>query len=102
MFSFSQSHGYVRQKFKLFAKETTMKSLIVAAVALAGLLSFTTERASAQASTEAPPHSAPAKLENTDVLDMVKAGLPEEVTVAKVQGSACNFDTSPAALAAVA
>ncbi len=77
-----------------------MKGLIVAAVALAGLLSFTSERANAQASTGEPSsHVLPAKLENSDVLDMVKAGLPEEVILAKIQGSACNFDTSPAALA---
>jgi hypothetical protein len=83
-------------------KETTMKSLIIAAVTLTGLLSFTTERANAQANTgEALSHSAPAKIENTDILEMVKAGLPEEIIVAKVQGSPGNFDTSPAALTAL-
>jgi hypothetical protein len=77
-----------------------MKSLFIAAVAMAGLSSFTAERANAQASTgETSSHVLPAKLENSDVLDMVKAGLPEEVILAKIQGSPCNFDTSPAALA---
>jgi hypothetical protein len=76
-----------------------MKNLFVAAVALAGLLNFATERADAQANPgEAALHSAPAKLENSDILDMVKAGLPEEVIIAKIQGSLCDFDTSPAAL----
>jgi hypothetical protein len=78
-----------------------MNRLLVAAV-LAGLLSLTAERTSAQASTgETSSHVQPTKLENSDVLDMVKAGLPEEVIIAKIQGSPCNFDTSPAALAAL-
>src|SRR5437899_1489429 len=76
-----------------------MNRLLVAAV-LVGLLSLTAERTSAQASTgETSSHVQPTKLENSDVLDMVKAGLPEEVIIAKIQGSPCNFDTSPAALA---
>jgi hypothetical protein len=81
-------------------EETPMKNLLTAAVALAGLLSITPERANAQASTgETSSHVQSAKLENSDVLDMVKAGLPEEVIIAKIQGSPCNFDTSPASLA---
>jgi hypothetical protein len=79
-----------------------MKSLIIAAVTLAGLLSCTTQYANAQASgREASSPVSVAKLSNNDILDMVKVGLPEEIVVAKLQGSPSNFDTSPAALSAL-
>jgi len=76
-----------------------MKSFFIAAIAMVGLLSFTTERANAQAGTGDTSSRVPAaKLGNSDILDMVKAGLPEEVIIAKIQSSACDFDTSPTAL----
>ncbi len=37
-------------------------------------------------------------LTNRDVSDMLKSGLTPEIVVAKIKGSTCNFDTSPAAL----
>jgi hypothetical protein len=37
-------------------------------------------------------------LSNKDISDMFGAGLPAEVLTAKIRSSACNFDTSPAAL----
>lgn len=40
-----------------------------------------------------------ASLTNSGVLKLVKAGLPADVVIAKIQQSACDFDTSPAALA---
>jgi S1-C subfamily serine protease len=40
-------------------------------------------------------------LTNTDVLDMLKAGLPPSIVIAKIKTSKCNFDTSPAALGAL-
>jgi hypothetical protein len=40
-------------------------------------------------------------LNNRDILDMNKAGLPPEVLVAKIKSSECNFDTSPASLQAL-
>jgi hypothetical protein len=40
-------------------------------------------------------------LSNDDVLNMHKAGLPAEVLVAKIKSTSCDFDTSPAALAAL-
>lgn len=43
--------------------------------------------------------SSSAPLTNKDVLDMLKVGLPADIVVAKIDGSVCNFDTSPAALA---
>jgi hypothetical protein len=77
-----------------------MKGLLIAAVVLGGLLSFSAKLADAQTGGAASQPT-PAKLENNDILDMVKAGLPEEVILAKIQGSPCNFDTSPAALASL-
>jgi hypothetical protein len=38
------------------------------------------------------------RLTNSGVLKLVKAGLPADVVIAKIQKSACDFDTSPAAL----
>jgi hypothetical protein len=37
-------------------------------------------------------------LKNKDVLDMLSAGLTEEIVVAKINSSRCDFDTSPEAL----
>lgn len=37
-------------------------------------------------------------LTNADVLDMLDAGLSQEIVVAKIAASICEFDTSPAAL----
>ena len=79
-----------------------MRISLISAFTLAGLITVAAAGASAQAGTTEPTsHPAAAKLENNDILEMVKAGLPEEIIVAKVQGSSVNFDTSPAALAAL-
>jgi hypothetical protein len=43
----------------------------------------------------------PRVLENFDVIAMLDAGLSGEVVRAKIMGSACRFDTSPEALAAL-
>lgn len=43
--------------------------------------------------------SSAASLTNRDVLNLVKAKLPANVIIVKIQKSACHFDTSPAALA---
>jgi len=47
----------------------------------------------------AKPNTNP--LTNADVLDMLKAGLSQEIVIAKINASACEFDTSPAALKAL-
>jgi hypothetical protein len=39
-----------------------------------------------------------AVLTNKDILEMRKAGLPEQVLVAKIKSSQCDFDTSPGEL----
>ena len=48
--------------------------------------------ASGQSKASTPP------LTNNEVVSMVKAGLPVDVIIAKVQRSECAFDTSPVAL----
>lgn len=40
-------------------------------------------------------------LTNADVLDMLKAGISQDIVIAKIKKSACEFDTSPAALKAL-
>jgi SH3-like domain-containing protein len=44
------------------------------------------------------PKSNAKPLTNGDVVDMVKAGLSQEIVIAKINASACEFDTSPTAL----
>lgn len=46
-----------------------------------------------------PP--APARLTNQEVIDMVKADLPENVILKKIASSPCHFDTSAGALIAL-
>jgi hypothetical protein len=51
--------------------------------------------------TASPPPgitSGSAGLTNSDVLDMYKSGLRQDVLVAKIKSSHCNFDTSPSQL----
>jgi hypothetical protein len=47
---------------------------------------------------EQTQHAAAKALTNADVLDMLKAGLSQEIVIAKIRASACGFDTAPAAL----
>ena len=47
--------------------------------------------------TQTPKASAKS-LTNADVLDMLSAGLSQEIVIAKIAASTCEFDTSPAAL----
>jgi len=44
------------------------------------------------------PKSNAKPLTNGDVVDMLKVGLSPEIVIAKINASACAFDTSPAAL----
>lgn len=52
----------------------------------------------AQDSGNPPPASSKPGLTNKDILGMAKAGLSPDVIIAKIQTSACAFDTSPATL----
>lgn len=61
-------------------------------LAIAFLVASSGPTGACQSKATAPP------LSNNDVVSMVKAGLPADVIVAKIQTSACRFDTSPAAL----
>lgn len=47
--------------------------------------------------TQTPKATAKA-LTNVDVLDMLSGGLSQEIVIAKIAASTCEFDTSPAAL----
>jgi len=49
-------------------------------------------------SSLAAQNSGEAALRNQDITALVKAGLTSEVIIAKIKTSACDFDTSPAAL----
>jgi len=40
-------------------------------------------------------------LTNADVLDMLKAGVSQDVVIAKIRASACEFDTTPSTLKAL-
>ena len=44
------------------------------------------------------PWATAKSLTNADVLDMLDADLSQEIVIAKIAASACEFDTSPAAL----
>src|ERR1700690_1241115 len=41
------------------------------------------------------PASIAKRLTNADVLDMLKAGLSQQIVIAKIKSSSCDFDTSP-------
>lgn len=48
-----------------------------------------------------PQKSNPKPLTNQDVVDMLKAGLSQEIVIANINASTCEFDTSPATLKAL-
>jgi hypothetical protein len=54
--------------------------------------------ASQDAKTPPTPQTTAKSLTNEDVLDMMSAGLSQEIVIAKIAMSACEFDTSPTAL----
>jgi hypothetical protein len=68
--------------------------LIVAGSNLSSVLSVSARQSSA--SQQEQQEQAP--LTNKDVLEMLKAGLSQEVLLAKIKASPSRFDTSPAAL----
>lgn len=71
------------------------RSLMLLAVGLVyvGILPFSAHGQATQTSS--------ANLTNEDILQMTRIGLSEDVIVTKIEGSSCNFDTSPAALGAL-
>jgi hypothetical protein len=42
--------------------------------------------------------NAQSSLRNSDVVGLVKAGIGQEIIIAKIKNASCSFDTSPAAL----
>src|SRR5579863_4168835 len=64
---------------------------------IALLLIFLSGTTLASQDTQTPKASAKS-LTNADVLDMLGAGLSQEIVIAKIAASTCEFDTSPAAL----
>lgn len=44
------------------------------------------------------PQTTASPLKNKDILEMLKAGLTQEIVIVKIKASDCDFDTSPAAL----
>jgi hypothetical protein len=62
------------------------------------LAATTIANAFAQTTQSQTNGSSATTLTNKDVLDLVKAEMPSEVIVAKIQSSPCDFDTSPGAL----
>jgi len=75
------------------------KRAFLAMMLLVGSVFINAYAQTSQNPTPTPPAtSSPAPLTNKDVLELVKAQLPADVIVAKIQASPCNFDTSPSAL----
>jgi hypothetical protein len=73
--------------------------LVAAGLVLAGpSASFVLAQANGDQATS---HNSSAKLTNSDIVEMSKAGLSVDVIAAKMQDSDCSFDTSPAALVAL-
>ena len=77
----------MHQRFKILA--TLL--VLVAALSICG------DAHTGYAQTSPSPVSS-ARLTNKDIVGLVKAGLTADIIIAKIQTSACNFDTSPDAL----
>ncbi len=74
---------------------------IASAQQVSGTLPAVTAVVARHEPTATPISSNARPLSNDDILNMHKAGLPAEVLVAKIKSTTCDFDTSPAALAAL-
>jgi hypothetical protein len=75
------------------------KRAVLAIILLVGTVLIHTYAQTNQNPTPTPTaSSSTAPLTNKDVLELVKAQLPADVIIAKIQGSPCSFDTSPSAL----
>ncbi len=76
-----------------------LKCVMLAIVLLLGsvLINAYAQTTQDQAATPSTP-SSPAPLTNKEVLELLKAHLPADVIIAKIEASPCNFDTSPRGL----
>lgn len=77
------------------------KQIILGITLLLGVTLALSGQANNNGTQTPPPTSAEAKLTNKDILGMIKAGLPADIILAKIQASECSFDTSPTALGAL-
>ncbi len=59
------------------------------------------EELASQPQAVAPQPKAQESLKNTDIVEMIKAGIGAEIVTAKIKTSSCSFDTSPSALKAL-
>ncbi|HEX8921487.1 MAG TPA: hypothetical protein VF766_08405 [Pyrinomonadaceae bacterium] len=75
-----------------------MKKLLCLLLVFAGSNVIPALSASARQSPNTSQQQEQAPLTNKDVLEMLKAGLSQEVLIAKIKTSSSKFDTSPAAL----
>jgi hypothetical protein len=73
-----------------------MSSILMLSISVA-VMAF--PQAQSQEPNAAKPQPIVTPLTNTDILEMLKAGLAADIIVAKIKSSPMNFDTSPAALA---
>ncbi len=82
--------------------EYRMRKTVVAFVMLLlsgqQIILLATVNMQATANNVAQAQTANAALDNKDVLEMLKAGLAQEIVIAKIKTSVCKFDSSPAAL----
>ena len=75
----------------------TLSTLLSTALLAAALPAAATAQ-DPQPQTQTQSRQPEARLANKDVVDMIKAGIGPAVVVAKIKGSANDFDTSPSAL----
>jgi hypothetical protein len=78
--------------FEFILEELPMKTSCCIFI-LTLILGIAPSRLSAQGG-----NAAKGALTNQDVVDLVKTGLSDDIVVAKIKGSSCQFDTSPASL----
>jgi hypothetical protein len=92
--------GIKCRQLKLEKQNRRFKQLGVAAASLLILCIVMSRsvQASQDSQTQPAPQTTIKPLTNSDILDMLSAGVSQEVVIAKIAASTCEFDTSPAAL----
>jgi hypothetical protein len=74
------------------------RKFVVSAIVLLIVAILVASSGKAQGNENAPPVSSKPELTNKDILGMARAGLSSDIIIAKIQTSACIFDTSPSTL----
>src|SRR6202035_1647045 len=75
-----------------------MKVLLLVCIAMLSAVPVGAQHSVADVENTQTPSATVKRLANVDVLDMLKAGLSQDIVIAKIRASACEFDTAPAAL----